>query len=98
MQCVVGKGEKIKLLRIRLCVVGLGHFWVKVQGDKKRMDNPIFKSSDYNFTLITSIWFIMNYFDKEVQYVSEDQLKLKINIKMYFQSDPNCYIFHKKSF
>ena len=28
----------------------------KVQGGTKRMDSPIFKSGDYNFNLIASIW------------------------------------------
>ena len=36
-----------------------------IQGGTKRMDSPIFKSSDYNFTLIASIWksglFVMNF-------------------------------------
>ena len=34
---------------------------------------------------------------KEVQYISIDQLELKLHIKMCFQSDPNFYVFEQNS-
>ena len=35
------------------CLIFLIH---TLQGGTKRMDSPIFKSGDYNFNLIASIW------------------------------------------
>ena len=37
------------------------------------------------------------YLSKEVQYISIDQLELKLHIKMCFQSDPNFYVFEQNS-
>ena len=35
------------------------------------------------------------YLSNEVQYISMDQLELKLHIKMCFQSDPNFYVFEQ---
>ena len=73
-----------------------------VQGGKKRMAIPISKSRDNNFALNVELQFykmsclLRIYVYKELQYVSVGQLEVKIHIKMYFQPDPNFYIFVAK--
>ena len=60
-----------------------------------------FRSSNYifaqiaQFNLMSCLLWI--YLSKEVQYVSIDQLELKLHIKMCLQSDPNFYVFEQNS-
>ena len=53
--------------------------------------------------LLRLLWFdlmsclLWIHLSKEVQYISTDQLELQLLIKMFFQSDPNFYVFEQNS-
>ena len=55
----------------------------------------IFLTRLLQFSLMSCLLWI--HLSKEVQYISIDQLELKLLVKMCFQSDPNFYVFEHNS-
>ena len=72
-----------------------------LQSESKRVD-PLVLGLVTTFLLRLLQFDLMScllsiYLSKEAQYISIDQLELKLHIKMCFQSDPNIYVFEQNS-
>ena len=75
--------------------------YAMLQGGIQRIDPLSFRSRNYIFAQIASIYFnelfIMNSSFKGDTVHLIDQLELKLHIKMCFQSDPNFCVFEQNS-